>query len=307
LPLDLLGLDLGSSLEVNDGLLEHVLLGVVHTEARDHIDLGWVVSIRLLVVVHGLEFVLLLLVEVSHLGQNIRVGWHLGDEDVVPLQGLSSHTNQFVNVSDLIDNFVTVWDDSVKLFESLQTFVIVAESLVNETQVVDSLDTVGFYSNSFKEELFTSVIVFVNKKTITLVNEGSRVVSIVLNGQVSELLGILEVVFKEVQERNVVGSHSHHDLVLLLESLEGLNSSLDFLVLDVMDRLSDFHLRFDLRQVSSLESLNDVVVSIDNVFFDEWSNHFGGLRDIVQSLLLLLLQVVLEWISLPDWLFGLVL
>ena len=38
LPFDLLGLDLGSSLEENDGFFKHVLFGIVHTKARDDID-----------------------------------------------------------------------------------------------------------------------------------------------------------------------------------------------------------------------------------------------------------------------------
>lgn len=61
-PLDLLCLDLSSSVKVDDGLLELVLLGVMHTKARDNIDLGWVVAEGLLVVVHCLELILLLLV-----------------------------------------------------------------------------------------------------------------------------------------------------------------------------------------------------------------------------------------------------
>ena len=69
-PLALLWLDLRSALEEQDGALVLVLLHVVHAQARNHIQLGWIVSIRLHVIVHSLELVLLLLVEVAHLCEN---------------------------------------------------------------------------------------------------------------------------------------------------------------------------------------------------------------------------------------------
>ena len=62
LPFDFFGLDLESSFEVNDSFFELVLFGMMHAEARDDIDLGWVVSVRFLIIMHSLEFILLLLV-----------------------------------------------------------------------------------------------------------------------------------------------------------------------------------------------------------------------------------------------------
>lgn len=105
-PLVLLRLDLLSALEIDNSLFKHVVFGVMHTEARDHINLGRVVPVRFLVEVHSLELVLLLLIEVTHLSEDLRITRHLGDQDVVPFQSLASHTDQFVNVSDLVDNFV---------------------------------------------------------------------------------------------------------------------------------------------------------------------------------------------------------
>ena len=93
---------------------------MVHTQARDHINLGRVVAVRLLVEVDGLELILLLLVEVTHLRKNFRVRGHLRNQNVVPLEGLATHTNQLVDVSDLVDNLVTVGDNGVELLESLQ-------------------------------------------------------------------------------------------------------------------------------------------------------------------------------------------
>lgn len=93
LPLDFLGLNLAGALEVQDGFLEHVLLGVVHTETTDDVNLGRVVAIRLLVVVHSLILVLLQLVKVTHLSEDLRIRWYLGDEDIVPFESLSLHTN----------------------------------------------------------------------------------------------------------------------------------------------------------------------------------------------------------------------
>ncbi|MEN9873382.1 MAG: hypothetical protein RL186_279, partial [Pseudomonadota bacterium] len=90
------------------------LFGKVHAQTRNDFDFGWVVSVRLLVVMHGLEFVLLLLVEIPHFGQDFRVSWHLGDQDVVPLEGLSAHSDQLVDVSNLVDHFVAVGDDGVQ-------------------------------------------------------------------------------------------------------------------------------------------------------------------------------------------------
>ena len=71
LPLDLLRLDLARPFEILDRLLKHVLLRVVHPQTRDHVDLRRVVPEALLVEVHCLELVLLLLVEVAHLGEDL--------------------------------------------------------------------------------------------------------------------------------------------------------------------------------------------------------------------------------------------
>ena len=43
-PLDFLGLNLSSTVKVDNSLLELILLGMVHTQAGDHINLGWVVA-----------------------------------------------------------------------------------------------------------------------------------------------------------------------------------------------------------------------------------------------------------------------
>ena len=90
-----------------------------------------------------------------------------------------------------------------------------------------------------------------------------------LNGKVTELLGGLEVVFEEVQEGDVVGGHGHHDLVFLLEGLEGLDRALDLLVLDVVDGLGDLHLGLDLGQVGRLQRLDHVVVAHYHVLLDD--------------------------------------
>lgn len=42
---------------------------------------------------NGLELILLLLIQIAHLGEDFRVAGYLGDQDVVPLEGLSAHTN----------------------------------------------------------------------------------------------------------------------------------------------------------------------------------------------------------------------
>ena len=102
MPFDLFGLNLAGALEVLDSLFKHVLFSVVHAQARDDIDFGWVVSIALLVEVHGLELVLFLLVKVAHFSEDFRVRWHLSDQDIVPFEGFSAHADQLVHVSDLI-------------------------------------------------------------------------------------------------------------------------------------------------------------------------------------------------------------
>ena len=169
LPFDFLHLDLGSSLEVKDSLFEHVLFGIVHTEARDDIDLGWVVSVTLLVVVNSLELILLLLVEVTHLSEDLRVSWDLGYENVVPLEGLSSHTDKFVDMSNLVDDLITIWDDGVKLLKSLKTLIVIVKSLVNQSKVIDCFNAISLDTDSLKEELLCSIVVLEVVETVTLV------------------------------------------------------------------------------------------------------------------------------------------
>ena len=73
MPLDLFWLNLTGAFEILDSLFEHVLLGVVHTQTRDYVDLGRVVTIALLIEVHGLELVLFLLVQVTHFGEDFGI------------------------------------------------------------------------------------------------------------------------------------------------------------------------------------------------------------------------------------------
>ena len=70
-----------------------------------------------------------------------------------------------------------------------------------------------------------------------------------LNGQVSEMLSVLKVILKEVQERDVVRGHGHHDLVFLLEALEALDSLLDLFVLDEVDSLGNLHFGLNFWQI----------------------------------------------------------
>jgi len=300
LPFDLLRLDLGSSLEVLDGLLKHILLGVVHTKARNDINLARVVAITLLVKVHRLELILLLLVKVAHLGQNLRIRRHLRDQDVVPFESLTAHADQLINVSDLVKNLVAIRDNSVELLESLERLVIVAEALIDQAQVVYRLDAVSLNTDSLQEEFLGAIELLIHEKGVALVDEGFGVVAIVLDGEIGEMLSILEIVFQEVQERDIVRSHCHHYLVFLLEALEALDSFLDFLVFDKVDGFCDLHLRFDLGKVGSLQRLDDVVVAAEDIFLDERCDKLGGLAHVVKSLFLLLLQVLLERVQLAD-------
>lgn len=70
-PFNFFRLNLTSSFEVINGLLKHVLLSVVHTEARDNINLGRVVPEGFLVEVDGLKLILFLLVKIAHLGKDL--------------------------------------------------------------------------------------------------------------------------------------------------------------------------------------------------------------------------------------------
>jgi len=307
LPFDLFCLDLTGSFEEQDSLLEHVLLGIVHTQAGDDINLGWVVSVTLLVVVDVLELVLFLLVEVSHLSQDFRVSRDLGNQDIVPLQGLSSHTDELVHVSDLVDDLITVRNDGVKFLEGLKTLIVVVQSLVHKTQVVDSFNAIGFNTNGLKEEFFGAVVVFGIVKAVTLIGKSLGVVSVMLDDQVGEGLGIFEIVFEEVQERNVVRGHCHHDLVFLLEALEALNGLFDLLVFDEMDTLCDFHLTLNLRKVGGLEGFAHIVVTMDDILVDEWSHKLSSRRDVPMSILLLALKIFLKGISLTNGFLKLVL
>ena len=168
-------------------------------------------------------------------------------------------------MSDLVDHLIGVRDNCVKLLKGLQAFIVVAQSLINKTKVIDGLNAISFYTNSFQEELFRTVIVLVYEETVPLVYQGLRVVSIMLDREITELFSSLEVILKEVQEGDVVGSHGHHDLVLLLKGLERFDGSLDLLVLDVVNGLGDLHLALDLWEISCLESFNHVVVTDDHI------------------------------------------
>ena len=82
----------------------------------------------------------------------------------------------------------------MQLFEGLQALIVVAEALIDEAEGVDGLDAVGLNADGLEEELLGAVVVLVNEERVALVDEGLRVVAIVLDGQVGELLGGLEVV-----------------------------------------------------------------------------------------------------------------
>lgn len=85
---------------------------------------------------------------------------------------------------NLVNYFVRVRDNCVQLFESLERFRVIAQSLVDQAQVVDCFNTVSLDTNSFKEKLFGSIEIFLNKETIAFVNEGLRIVSVVLDGDI---------------------------------------------------------------------------------------------------------------------------
>lgn len=98
----------------------------MHTKARDYIDFGWVIAIRLLVVVNSLELILFLLIQVAHLGKDLTIRGYLCDQDVVPLDSLSPHTDQLVHMSYLVDDLIAVWDDCMQLFKGLKRLVVVS-------------------------------------------------------------------------------------------------------------------------------------------------------------------------------------
>ena len=81
---------------------------------------------------HSLELILLLLIQIAHLGEDLRVARHLSDQDVVPLECLSAHADQLVHVRDLVDHLIAVRDNSVQLLESLEAFIVVAQAFVHK-------------------------------------------------------------------------------------------------------------------------------------------------------------------------------
>ena len=121
-----------------------------------------------------------------------------------------------------------------------------------------------------------------------------------LDGQVSEVLSVLEVVLEEVQERDIVGGHCHHNLVLLLESFEALDSLLDLLVFDEVDGFGDLHFGLNFGKGCSFESLDHIIVASENIFLDEGSNELGSLADVLKSFFLFLLEVLLEWVQITN-------
>ena len=182
----------------------------------------------------------------------------------------------------------------MQLFECLERLIVIPEAFVDQSKVIDSFDTVSLNTDSLKEKFLRAIEILIHKQSVALVHQRLRVVSVMLYGQIGEMFRILEVVLQEVQERNVVRSHGHHDLVLLFEALEALDSLLDLLVLDEVDRLGDFHLGFDLGQVGRFEGLDDVVVPGKDVLLDERRDKLGSLADVAERLFFLLLEVLFE-------------
>ena len=98
-----------------------------------------------------------------------------------------------------------------------------------------------------------------------------------LDGEIGKVFSGLEVVLKEVEERDVVGSSGHHDFVFLLKGLEGGDGLLDVLVLDVVDGFGDLHLRLNLGEVGLFEHLADPVEALDDVVLNKRSDELGSL------------------------------
>ena len=171
LPFDLLRLDLTGALEVLDSLLKHILLSMVHTQARDHINLRRVVPVALLIEMDSLELILLLLVQIAHLGEDLRVARHFRDQYVVPFESFTAHSDQLINVRDLIEHFIAIRDDGVEFFEGLQALVVVAEALVNQAQVIDGFDTISLDTDCLKEELLCTIEFLVHEESVSLVDE----------------------------------------------------------------------------------------------------------------------------------------
>lgn len=73
LPFHFLRLNLVSSFEIDNGFLKLVLLGVMHSETRNNINLSRVVSVRFLVIMHCLELILFLLVQIAHLSKDFTI------------------------------------------------------------------------------------------------------------------------------------------------------------------------------------------------------------------------------------------
>lgn len=121
-----------------------------------------------------------------------------------------------------------------------------------------------------------------------------------LDGNISERFSTFEVVLKEVEERDVVGSHGHHDFVLLFEAFETLDGLIDLFVLNIMDGFCDFHFALNFWKVGGFESFADVIITIDNVLIDEWGNELSSQRNVVKSLLFFAFKILLKRISLGN-------
>jgi hypothetical protein len=129
----------------------------------------------------------------------------------------------------------------------------------------------------------------------------------VLDGEIGEGLSGFEIVLQEVEEGDVVRSHSHHNFIFLFESLEALDGSLNLFVLDVVDSLADFHLGFDFGKRGSLKCFADVFITSDDIVFNERSNELGSTRNVLEGFLLLFLEPYLERVVLGDLAFVLLL
>jgi hypothetical protein len=67
-----------------------------------------------------------------------------------------------------------------------------------------------------------------------------------------------------------------------------------------VDGLTDFHLTLNLGQSCRLQGFNDILIAGDNVVLDEGSDQFGGLGDVLEGVLLLLLEILFERVKVTN-------
>lgn len=189
----------------------------------------------------SLLFIVLSEEDITNSGEHSSVVRQFGEDDLIPLESLLSSADYFVDVGDLEDSFGN-GDDGLDLFQSLQSFDEQIQLLVDVAQVIQSLNAVSFHTDSLKVEFLCFSKIVLHEEAVSLIDQSSSIVAVVVQSDIHISLSLTVVVLEEIEEGDVGGNSTHGSFVLLLKTLQSLNGSFDFFLLEEGHGFEDFDL-----------------------------------------------------------------